>query len=156
MASVLATRVSRPRWWLGQLVVVGVGLLGVLLISATALGAGVALTTGRAGAVVDGVLLGLDFAPAVAVCAALALLALSVHPRWAGVGWAVFGWVTLVQFLGETLGLPGWLVNLSPLHHVGQPPLEPVTASTLVSLGTVAVLIAAGSALRFRARDLSH
>lgn len=156
LAGVLATRVSRRRWWLSSAVVVGLGAVSVLLVSAGAMGAGVTVATGRGAAVVEGLGLGADFITAVLASVTIALLALSADTRLAAFGWVLFGVVTTVQFLGTTLGLPDWMINLSPLHHVGQPPIEPASGSALIALGLVALVLLIGSVVLFRRRDLAH
>ena len=156
LAGVLATRVSRRRWWLSGGLVVGLGAVSILLISAGAMGLGVAMATGRSSAIADGFVLGGDFVTAVLLSVAIALLALSADARFAAFGWVLFGVVTTIQFLGETLNLPEWVINLSPLHHVGQPPIDPANTMALVVLGVTALALAVGSVVLFRRRDLAH
>lgn len=156
LAGVLATRVSRRRWWVSGMAVVGLWAIGLLLASALAMGIGVTVSTGRLAAVGEGLGLGADFVTAVLASVAIILLALSADARLAAFGWVLFGVVTTIQFLGQTLNLPGWVMNLSPLHHVGQPPIDPASGGAILALGVLAVALAAGSVALFRRRDLAH
>ena len=115
--TVLATATSRA----GLLVAVSsaaiLGSTWLLLVSGTATAIGWGRGLGAVGAA-------LAQAPAVWVVLGVALLLLSVRSRWAVAGWAVLAaFVTLGQ-VGAGLELPGWVLGLSPFHHVPKYPSE--------------------------------
>ena len=56
--------------------------------------------------------------------------------------------------MGSLLGVPQWVVELTPFAHVGLVPSEPfraVAATVLISIGAIAALAALGL---FRRRDV--
>jgi ABC-2 type transport system permease protein len=153
---VLASRVSRATWWLGAGATVLVGGVVTLLVSGLALGLGVWIGTGEAGGVATGLEIGTAFVSPLLLLGAVCLLLIAVSPRLAGACWAVFALVMTLDLLGEVLNLPGWVLDLSPYHQAGQPPIDPAPVLALVVMGLLAVLVGAASVLLFRRRDLAQ
>jgi ABC-2 type transport system permease protein len=60
----------------------------------------------------------------------------------------------VIGWLGEILELPSWAMDLSPLTHTPQVPLEDVTAGPLLALVAVAALLVAVGAVGLRRRDV--
>lgn len=145
---VLARSVSRVGWSSAQF---GTGAV-VALLTLLAGGVGLQLT---AGATVDGILSGIvAYMPAILVIVGVACALFGFAPRWISVVWLVLGYVAFVAFLGETVKLPTWALNFSPLYAVGNVPLDAVSMSTeRILLGVFAVLAAAGI-IGFRRRDV--
>jgi ABC-2 type transport system permease protein len=145
--TVLATATSRRGLLLA---VAGSALIGatwLLLVS------GAATAVGRGGGL-DPVGAALAQAPAVWLVLALGLLLLSVRNRWAVAGWAlVAACVTLGQ-VGESLDLPGWLVGLSPYHHVSRYPAEAIAWGPELVLTLLALAALTVSWTRYRGRDI--
>jgi ABC-2 type transport system permease protein len=56
---------------------------------------------------------------------------------------------------GPSLGLPTWLLNLSPFTHVPNAPAVAVTVAPVLGLGLAGLLLAAAGVLLFRHRDLA-
>ena len=53
----------------------------------------------------------------------VALLAAAMTPTWApAIGWSALALTFGLGELGRTVGLPDWLIQLSPFAHVPQPP----------------------------------
>jgi ABC-2 type transport system permease protein len=154
---VLGTSATRLRW-LGAYAlnaVVGATLLMLLFATAMVLTGGQVL--GGTGALV-GELVGAALVqlPAVAVLGSAVLVAVTVVPRWAtGVSW---GLVVLCVFVGPmfgpALGLPSWLVDVSPFSHVPNAPAVAVSRQPLLALGLVAVLLASVAVVVLRRRNL--
>ncbi len=100
---------------------------------------------------------GLAQAPAAWLVAGLAAAVLGLRPRWVGVTWVVFAAAVVLGLLGELLGLPGWVRDLSPYAHLPHLPATSVPGSDLVPLA-VLVALAAGLALvglaAYRRRDI--
>ena len=149
---ILAGTLGRTRWLGAQALVVAGGLVVIVMVSAVVLGVTTALSTGASGYVGTSLESGLAYLPAELVIAALAALLYGVVPRAFAVAWAAFGAVTFIGLLGSGLKLPDWLLNLSPLTHVGKPPLDVVDANALVWLGLTAALLGAAAFAGFRLR----
>lgn len=151
---VLSTRAARARLWLVWLAVVVGGVVMVLLASSLSLGLFAVWSTG------DGSNLG----SALGAAAALVLPVVSVvalgaalqgsAPRLAVLAWVAVGWTTVVGLLAETLRLPEWARDLSPLHAVGNVPIEDPNAAALVVTALLAASLVACGVARFRRRDL--
>lgn len=151
---VLATRAARARLWLVWLVVVSCGAAAVLLVSSLVLGLFTAWSTG------DGSNVGSAFVaasalllPVVSVVSVAAALH-AVAPRLTALAWVVVSWTTVVGLLAETLRLPGWARDLSPLHAAGRVPIEDPSTAALVVTALLTVLLVAGGVARFGRRDL--
>ena len=89
----------------------------------------------------------------VIVGVAVALFGLA--PRAMMAAWGVLGACVLLSLLGPLLGVPGWVLDLSPFEHVPQLPGGEVSAAPLVSLCAVAAGLTALGMLAFRRRDLA-
>jgi ABC-2 type transport system permease protein len=154
---VLATAVSRLRW-------LGAYALNALA-GATTLMLGFALAMSiTGGSVLGGTwpLLGDLLAaavvqlPAIAVLGAAAVTATAVAPRWsASLLWALVVFSIVVgPMFGASLGLPSWLLNLSPFTHVPTAPAAAVTLAPMLGLAGASLLLAAASGLVMRNRNL--
>ncbi len=75
-------------------------------------------------------------------------------PRAASLARGAFGAVTFVGLLGPGLRLPQWLLNLSPLTLVGNPPERPVDSTSLAVLSWAASLLSAAAFVGFRRRSV--
>jgi ABC-2 type transport system permease protein len=62
--------------------------------------------------------------------------------------------IVVGPMFGPSLGLPSWLLNLSPFTHVPNAPAAAVTMAPIVGLGVAAALLAVGSVLVLRHRNL--
>ena len=155
---VLATAVSRPRWMLAHigLVTVGIVVLQALTGAATGLAYGL-VTDDVPGKVVNLTGAALVFVPAIGVVAALAVLAFGGVPAWAaGLSWGALAGCLIFGFLGSLLGLPQAVRDLSPFTHVPPVPAAEVTATPLVWLAVIAVVVGAVGVVLFRRRDLTN
>jgi ABC-2 type transport system permease protein len=68
-------------------------------------------------------------------------------------------WVLLIAcfvigFFGQLLGLPGWVMAISPFEHTPLVPAEDLRALPLVVLTTIAVALGATGLWGFRSRDV--
>lgn len=145
--TVLATATSRQRLLLAVCASALVGATWLLLVSGTATAIGRGAGLGPVGA-------SLVQAPAVWLVLALGLLLLSVRSRWAVAGWALVAACVTVGQVGESLDLPGWVVGLSPYHHVPQYPSEPVAWGPELVLTLLALAVLGASWWRYRGRDI--
>ncbi|WP_370180619.1 ABC transporter permease [Rhodococcus wratislaviensis] len=155
---VLATAVSRPRWILAHvgLVTVGIVVLQALTGAATGLAYGL-VTEDVPGKVVNLTGAALVFVPAIGVVAAVVVLAFGGVPAWsAGLSWGALAVCLIFGFLGSLLGLPQAVRDLSPFTHVPPVPAAEVTATPLLWLAVVAVVVGAVGVVLFRRRDLTN
>ena len=88
------------------------------------------------------------------VTTAITLFALAFGSRFAVFGWAVLGAFVISGFIGETLGLPGWITGISPYQHVPQLPAGAFDWLPELGLLAVAAAFTVGGWLTFRARDI--
>jgi len=149
---VLAGASGRVRWLGTQVLVVATGLVVVVVVSALVFGAATSLSTGDSGYVSTLLKCGLAYLPAELVIAALAVLLYGSTPRAFALAWAAFGAVTFIGMLGSGLHLPDWALNMSPLTHVGNPPVDDINATALVGLALAAALVASAAFVGFRRR----
>ncbi|NYT93334.1 ABC transporter permease [Salinispora sp. H7-4] len=151
--SVLATAVSRSAWIGSHLAVTAVGVPWLLLVAGTGMGVGAAVSTGDAGSF-GGLLLGhVAHTPAVWLLLAAAAVLYAVAPRVLPLIWVVLGYGLIVGYFAPILEIPAGAVRLSPFAHVGEHPLEEVSAVAVLVLTVLAAVTAQAARLVFR-RDV--
>jgi ABC-2 type transport system permease protein len=149
---VLATATSRARAFLATLVVGVLGATWLLLVAGVALAVGVGNDTSSSfGRLVASAL---AQAPAMWMVVALAVLCFSWRSRWAVLGWGVVVLFATLGQIGELLGLPGWVLDLSPYSHAPRMPLEDFALAPALVLSALAAAVLAVSWLRYRSRDI--
>jgi ABC-2 type transport system permease protein len=150
----LATGLTRTRWYLGHAVVTAAGTLVVLLASGVGIGLGYALVTGDGAAVLR--LTGATFAQlsGLFVLGAVARLLYAVAPPATTLAWlgVVFCWVVLM--FGELLSFPQWLIDLSPFSHLAAVPAVPMRWGPFLVVLAMAVGLSSLGLLAFRRRDV--
>jgi ABC-2 type transport system permease protein len=150
----LSGTLSRLRWLAAHGLVIVTGLVVIVVASSVVLAAGIAWSMGTAldaGRVLGA---GVAYLPAELLVGALALALFGVWPRALAVAWAAFALITFIAFLGPGLKLPGWMLDVSPTNHVGNPPLGTVEALPLVVLGAIAALLGVAAAVGFHHRGV--
>ena len=151
---VLSGTLSRMRWLAAHGLVIVAGLAVIVVVSSVVLAAATAWSMGTAvhlGRVVGA---GAAYLPAEILVGGLALALFGLRPRAFPAAWAAFAFVAFVAFLGRGLELAGWVLDLSPTTHVGNPPLGIVEALPLVVLAATALALAAAAAVGFRRRGV--
>jgi len=152
---VLSARFTRTRWWLSALALLAVQMLAVLFAGGLGYGVSAALTAGRAGEVGAGLTAALSYYPATLLIGVIGGLLLALSCRIAALSWFLLLWAAIVALLADTLRLPGWSRDLSPLEHTGRVPIDDLdVTAALVMTGTTLVL-AAASTLLLRRRNLT-
>ena len=141
---VLATAVRRPRWTIAHLTFA----FGGPAVAMAGAGLGVGITygaiTGDLGGQVPRVLAAaLGRLPAVWLLAAIVVALFGVRPRLSSFGWAVYGAVVFITFIGAILQLGQWFMDLSPFTHIPNLPGGEVLALPLVALIAIAASLAA-------------
>ena len=153
---VLAGAVTRPRWVAAYLVNTVLGVLALLLgyAAGMALTAGLVLdeTPGLTGEIAGAALAQL---PAVLVIAGAVVVVFALMPQRAvAVSWFVVGAAILLSpVFGLSLGLPGWMLDLSPFAYQ-KPPAQEIDGMAVVALLAIAAALGAVGLRAFRRRDL--
>jgi ABC-2 type transport system permease protein len=150
----LASRVPRQRLWLTWWTVVAGSSLLVLAAGCASLGLATWASTGEQAAFATAMEVAAGYVTPVLFVGSVAAVLRAALPGVADAAWAVVGWLILVGFLAETLSLPEWARDLSPVHLVGDLPREDVDAAASVVLAAGTLLLLAVSVAAFRRRDL--
>ncbi|HEY5854088.1 MAG TPA: anibiotic ABC transporter [Aldersonia sp.] len=157
LESVLATAVSRPRWMLAHVGLVTAGIVALQLLTGAVAGLAFGLVTGGVPEqVVRLTGAALVFVPAILVVAAAVALLFGAFPAWsAGLSWGFLALCLALGPLGGLLGLSATVRDLSPFAHIPAVPAAQVTATPLVWLVVIAVVVDAAAVVLFRRRDLT-
>lgn len=154
---VLGTAVSRLRWLGAYAVNALAGAAVLLLVYAAAMGLTGGQALGGTSALLrDLVAAALVQIPAIAVLGAAVALVVMVWPRWSvGLSWVlVVVSVFVGPMFGPSLGLPVWLLDLSPFTHVPNAPAVAISYGPLLGLGLAGALLAALAVFVLRRRNL--
>lgn len=151
---VLAAPVSRLRWAGSHLTVAVLG--SVVVLGAAGLGTGLsyALVSHDAGQIPRLLGAALLYAPALWTLAAVAIALTGLAPRAVGAAWAVLGLCLVTGVLGDVLGLPDRLLDLSPFQHLPQLPAGRPAFGAPAAVTAVAAGLAAAGVAAFRRRDV--
>ena len=150
----LATALSR-RAWAGAYV--AVALAGSLVVlAANGLGAGIAdaINSNDASQLPRLLAAGVVPTPAVWVLVGVAVALFGLAPRAAAAAWGVLGACFMLSLLGPLVGLPDWVLDLSPFAHVPELPAADFSAGPVLALSAVAAALVALGLAAFRRRDL--
>jgi len=154
LEALLATGLTRSRWLGSGLAVVGLGAMLVLLLGGLGLGLSFAATTGDWSTALRLPVQVLVYGPAVAALVALAVLMLGWRPDAGGVTWAALGLCFVLGWLGSLLGLPAWVLKVSPFGAAPLLPLQAFTWTGPVLTVMVAVLLGGVGWLGLLHRDI--
>ncbi|MFC8229896.1 ABC transporter permease [Streptomyces sp. NPDC057287] len=150
----LATGLSRARWMGSHLTVALAG--GTALLVSAGIGIGVlgAASTGDPGLVLSLTGAALAYAPALWVTAGVAAVLFGWLPRAVQAAWAVPVYAFVTGYLGQLLGFPDRMNDLSPFGHVPRLPAAPMEWTPLAVLTAVAAALILLGLEGFRRRDL--
>ena len=152
---VLASAVPRWRWLLGRVAV------GVAAVVFTALSAGLLAWTGTAlkggGVALSGMeRAAVNMLPAALLFLALAVAAFGLLPRLTvAVGAGAVALTYVLELIGALLKAPGWMLDLSPFHHLAAVPIAPVNARAAIVMLTMAAVLVAVGVVAFERRDIA-
>ena len=153
---VLATTASRVRWGLSHLVIALVGTTLILVLAGLAAGLGFALRSGGTGEIGPLIVAGLSQLPAALVMGGIAAAFFGVFPEVSvGVAWSALGLAVLILFLGASLKLSHWFLDISPFQHLPKLPGGTVTAAPLIWLSAIALVLAVAGLIGLRRRDIA-
>ena len=93
-------------------------------------------------------------APAMWSVVALSVLFFAWRSDRAPLGWGVVVVFATLGLVGELLGLPQWVLDLSPYTHAPHMPLEDFRLGPALVLSVIAAALLAVSWLRYRSRDI--
>jgi len=96
----------------------------------------------------------LSYLPALWVMIGLTVLLVGLIPKASGSIWGFFGFVFFASFMGEVLGLPEWLLSISPLHHISNVILgDDISFMPLIVLTGIAAVLTAVGFVGYTKRD---
>lgn len=154
---VLATAVGRARWLASHVAIAVGGTTALLAVTGLAGGVVYGAMTGRWAAGIGGLVGGaLVQAPAALALGGFVLAVFGLLPRYAvALAWSALAVSLVMGQLGELLGLPQQVLNLSPFTHLPSVPAASATVPPLAALLAIAVLCGAVGVAAFRRRDLA-
>jgi ABC-2 type transport system permease protein len=154
LETLLALPVGRRGWLGGRLVLAVAGVVAISLTAGVLTWAG-AESGGSHASLARLIEAGANCIPAALLFLGLAALAYAVVPRAsAGIAYGLVTVLFLWELVGSLLGVPKWLVDLTPFKHVAPVPVQSfdaVAAAVMVTIGLVAAVAAVEV---FRRRDL--
>jgi ABC-2 type transport system permease protein len=150
----LALPVGRTRWLAGRLCLAGAAATALALVAGVLAWAGASAENAGVG-LPRLIGAGANSLPAVFCFLGIGALAYGVVPRAsAGVAYGVVVGAFLLQLVGALVGVPHWLLSVSPFQHVAPvpgAPFRPAAAATLLAVGGGATIAALAS---FARRDV--
>jgi ABC-2 type transport system permease protein len=155
LETLLSTALPRHRWLLGHLSITVAGTLLVMAAAGVGIGTGYGLVSGdweRFGPLVAACLVQV---PGVLVLGAVARLLHGWQPRAAPLAWIGLVFAAVVMFFGELLDFPEWLVDLSPLTHLGSYPAGSVDWTGFAFVLSGAALASLAGLWGFTRRDVT-
>jgi ABC-2 type transport system permease protein len=154
LETLLALPVSRRGWLGGRLLVASGAAVAISVTAGVVTWAGAA-TQGVSISLPKMLEAGANCLPVGLLFLGVAALAYAAAPRAsAGIAYGLVTLAFLWQLVGSLLGVPKWLVDLTPFEHVGLVPTQPFrvgSAVVMVAIGIVAAIAAIGV---FERRDL--
>jgi ABC-2 type transport system permease protein len=155
LETLLVLPLSRGRWLSGRLALVA-GAVAVLALAAGVLSWAGAVSQGADVSFARMLEASANCLPAALLFLALGALALALAPR-AGVAIAyiLVGASFLWEAIGGVVGVPGWLLGISPFHHVAPVPAESLQAPAAAIMLALAAVAAAAALRVFERRDLA-
>lgn len=152
--SMLAAPVGRLHWLASHVVVALGGVALLMLAGGAAAGLSWALVSGRSeefGRVLAG---GAVQIPAAWLVTSLAVAAFGLVPRAVGIAWAALVAFLLIGEFGALFRFDQWILDLSPYAHTPKLPGSAFTATPLLWLLAVAVVLLLAGVVGFRRRDV--
>ena len=155
LETLFALPVSRRHWFASRLALAVAGAVAIAVAAAVFAWLG-AVASGVSLSLLDTLGSGLNCLPTVLLFLGLSALAFAAAPRASGaVAYGAACVAFLWELFGGLLGVPTWVLGLSPYHHIGLVPTQPFRATAaLVMLGIGAALMVVGAAV-FERRDLT-
>jgi ABC-2 type transport system permease protein len=154
---VLATATSRSVWLASHLSVALVGSALVLMAAGFGHGLAYGLTIADASQISRLIGVAFVYLPAVWLVIAVAVVGIGWLQRIAAaLAWVAVGYCAIVALFGDSFDLPAWSQEASPFTHTPETPFEAVTATPLLTIAAIVVLLLVGGFTGFRRRDLGY
>ena len=155
LENLLATRFSRLSWLGLHAATALVGGAVMLALMGAVLAVLVNTTSDFSVNMGEYVLAALSYWPLLAAFAGGYIVLFGILPRAAGVvAWVYFGFVLFMSWLAPVLGLPQWIMNLSPIEHMAAPPAEDIVWRPLIIIASVALGLLVLGCIAWRNRNL--
>ncbi|HSF26479.1 MAG TPA: ABC antibiotics transporter [Actinomycetes bacterium] len=157
LESLLASGVTRPRWFLGHLLNTVGGAVALILLYSAGMGIGAGQVLGGTPTQLGKTLTaGVVQVPAILLIGGCALVAVAVLPRLASpLAWSVvIAALLLGPMFGPGLGVPEGVMDLSPFTHVPTVPATDASAPPLLILTGLCVAFGVIAAAAMRRRSL--
>jgi len=152
---VLSGRLSRIGLLGRQLAVAAASTIVVAIIGGLAAGLGFILAGEGPDRIGTSLATAAVHLPAAMIFIALTALAFAFTPQLtAAIGWGLLVIGLVVGQLGDLVGLPRWVQDISPFRHIPAVPIESVEPMPLVVMAAIAAAAGAGAALGLRRRDI--
>jgi ABC-2 type transport system permease protein len=152
--TVLATPVDRRRWLGSHLTVSVTGTVALMLSAGLLTGVGYFAGTGDTSQILPLTAAGLTLAVGLVVLATFTAALVGLSVRRSVLAWTSVAVILVVGLLSETLDLPQWVRNVSPLEHLPAMPAASFEALPVVILLLVAVGFQTVAVVAIRRRDI--
>lgn len=155
LETLLSLPVARRRWFAGRLVLAAIGAAAISLTAGLLAWVG-AESGGASISFAKMVEAGLNCLPVALLFLGVAALAYAIVPRAsAAIAYTVLTVAFLWDLVGSLLGVPKWLVELTPFTHIGLVPAQPFRASDAAIMLGIAAASSLLAAWVFTRRDLT-
>ncbi|HET7047844.1 MAG TPA: hypothetical protein VFI54_06190 [Solirubrobacteraceae bacterium] len=154
LETLLALPVGRRRW-LGGRLALALGAAAAISLTAGVLAWAGARSQGVSVSLATMIGAGANCLPPAVLFLGLAALAYAAVPRAAaGIAYGLVAVAFLWQLFGALLGLPKWLVDVTPFAHLGLVPAQSFDAAGAAVMVALGVVVALGAVWLFERRDL--
>jgi polyether ionophore transport system permease protein len=155
LETLLALPVGRRRW-LGGRLALALGAAAAISLTAGVLAWAGARSQGVSVSLATMIGAGANCLPPAVLFLGLAALAYAAVPRAAaGIAYGLVAVAFLWQLFGALLGVPKWLVDVTPFAHVGLVPAQSFDAAGAAVMVALGVVVALGALWLFERRDLT-
>jgi ABC-2 type transport system permease protein len=150
----LSTATGRVRWAAGHIAVALAGTAVLLLVAGAGAGLAHGARVGDMGETWRVFGAAAAHIPAAWILVGIAVAAFGLVPRLTAVGWVAYAGFILLGEFGPLLRLDQWAMDLSPYIHVPRLPGSTLSATPLVVLTAVTVLLITCGVAGLRRRDI--
>jgi hypothetical protein len=154
LQTLLSEPLGRSRWLGGRLLLAVAGAAALSLAIGLLTWAGAA-SQGAGVSLAQMLEAGANCMPVALLFLGLAALAYATVPRASSaIAYVLVAVAFMWDLLGSLLGVPRWLVELTPFEHVGLVPAQAFRGGAAAAMGAIGVLAALAALVLFRRRDL--
>ena len=155
LETLLSLSVGRTRWLVGRLALAAGGAVAIAFTVAFATWVGAASQDAHV-SLARMLEAGANVLPTVFWFLAVGMLAFALVPRWStGIAYGLVALSFVWELFGALVGAPGWLLDVSPLHHLALVPAQPFRLDSSAMMLAIAALASLGAVKAFARRDLA-